>query len=104
MSARARRVFDSARGYAEAWIGLWQCTAIFGRASLEGAAVFWGLRRPDNGSLARLGQTMEGLMTAPPFLSLMQRSVRMLSRPTCFGLPAGWLVFPVGFFKGGSSR
>ena len=104
MSSEATEGFDSVCGsYAGAWIGLSQCAAIFGRASLEGVALFWGLRRSDSPSLTRLGQSMEGFMRTPPFLGLMQHSLRMLSRPTCFGFPARWLVFPVRFFEGGSS-
>jgi hypothetical protein len=97
--------FDSVLGsFAAPWIGFWQCAAILGRASLEGAALFWGLGGTGDQSLATLGQTMDRYMRTPPFLVLMQQSLKMLSRPTCLGFPVPMCLFPVRFFQGESAQ
>ncbi len=105
MPTEAADGFDSVLGsYAAPWVGLWQCAAILGRASLEATALFWGLEGPHDQSLATLGQTMDLYMRTPPFLGLMQQSLKMLSRPTCLGFPVQMYLFPVRFFQGESAQ
>jgi hypothetical protein len=104
MSAEATDALDSFFGsYAQPWIGLWRCAAILGKAQLEAMALFWGLQRPDDQALSKLGQAMDLCMRTPPFLALMQHSLAMMSRPTCVGAAAHRFAFPVRFFEGGSS-
>jgi hypothetical protein len=69
------------RSYAEQWLAIWQCAAIWGRANLEGLARLWGLRSPRSDSLAALSPAMDRQMRNPAFINLMRHGFQVMSVP-----------------------
>jgi hypothetical protein len=67
---------------AQPWFALWKCAAIWGQATLEGIACFYGLQSVRSarctGSLATLALAMDRQMRTPAFLGLLPFGLRML--------------------------
>ena len=66
---------------------MWHCSAILSGASLECAALFWGLESPGADSLNVLSEALELHMRSPSFLRLMHSCLNLISNPTFFAFP-----------------
>ncbi len=87
--------------YAGPWLAMWECAAIWSRASMEATARMWGLSSPSRSdSLAALGLAMDRQMRNPAFLRLMRCSLQVASARSWVDLAHAFLGFPSSPLQG----
>jgi hypothetical protein len=77
-SERIETVDSPCGSYAGPWLAMWECAAIWGRASLEAIARMSGQTSPRNDALATWSLAMDRQLRTPSFLRLMQYGLQGL--------------------------